>query len=111
MTSTCRSAIVSPQVARAHAAWELVVCPQATDIGLVGVHRRGHTVQDAETVQDAKHDLEAHSAVTALYTHQRLAIDACAVGQLVLRQAAKLAPRLHVAADVAQGASNRERWR
>jgi hypothetical protein len=109
MTSTSRSAIVSPQVAWTHTARKLVICPQATDIGLVGVHRCGHTVQDAETVQNAKYDLKAHAAVAVLHTHQRLAIDACAVGQLVLGQAAQLSPRLHVAADVAQGAPDRER--
>jgi hypothetical protein len=109
MTATSRSAIVSPKVAWAHTARKSVVCPQATDIGLVWIHRRGHIVQDAETVQNAKYDLKAHAAVAAFNAHQRLAIDACAVGQLVLRQAAQLAPRLHVAADIAQGAPDWER--
>jgi hypothetical protein len=86
----------------------MLVRPQATDIGLVGVHRRGHAIQDAETVQNAKYVLKAHAALAVLHAHQRLAIDACAVGQLVLGQAAQLAPRLHVAADVAQGAPDRE---
>src|SRR4051794_24650927 len=110
MTSTSRSAIVPPQLAWVHAAWKLLVCPQAPHIGLVRIHRRGHAVQDTETVQDAKDDPEAHSAVAALHTHQRLAIDACPVGQLILGQAAELAPRLHVTTDVAQRAPHREGW-
>jgi hypothetical protein len=111
MTSTSRSAIVSPQVAWADTAWKLFVCPQAPNIGPKGVNRRGHAVEDSETVKDTQHDLEAHSAVAPLDAHQRLTIDAGSVGQLVLGQAAQLAPRLHMAADVAQRAPDRKRGR
>ena len=62
-------------------------------------------------MQDAKYDLEAHSAVAALDAHQRLAVDAGSVGQLILGEAAQLAPRLHMAADVAQRAADGKRGR
>jgi hypothetical protein len=111
MISTSRSAIVSSQVAGADTAWKLVVCPQAADIGPIGVNRGGHAVEDSKTVKDTQYDLKAHSAVAALDAHQRLTVDAGSVGQLVLGQTAQLAPRLHMAADVAQRAPDRKRRR
>jgi hypothetical protein len=111
MTSTSRSAIVSPHVAWADTAWKLLVCSEAPDISLEGVNRRGHAVEHSETVKNSQYDLEAHTAVAALDAHQRLTIDAGSVGQLVLGQAAQLAPRLHVAADVAQRAPHGQRGR
>ena len=62
-------------------------------------------------MEDAKYDLEAHAAVAALDAHQRFAIDAGPVSELVLRQAAKFPPRLDVASDFAQRAADWERRR
>jgi len=111
MTSISRSAIVSARLAGADAAWELVICPQAPDIRRIGVNRRGHLIESSEAVKDSKHDLKAHCTVAALDAHQRLTIDAGPVGQLVLGQAAQLAPRLHMATNVAQRAPDGKRGR
>jgi hypothetical protein len=109
MTSTSWSAIVSTHVACSDTAGKLFVGPQTPEVGPHRVNGRGQAVEDSEPMKDAKDDLKAHSAVAAFDSHQRLAIDAGAVGQLVLRQAAELAPRLHMAADVAQHAPDRNR--
>jgi hypothetical protein len=108
-TSTSWSATVSTQVSWSDPAGELLVGTQTPDIGLVGIDRFRNLGQHAEGVQRPEGDPDADGTVSTLDADDRPARDACSVGDLRLRQAAKLPPRLDVTAELAERAPHRER--
>jgi hypothetical protein len=82
---------------------------QAADVSLVGIQGAVKRVENTQAAHHAEQRLNTHPTVAALQAADRVSVHTRAIGQLRLRETAKLAPPGEIASDLAKRPTNRRR--
>jgi hypothetical protein len=97
---------IAGQSLGAHASRQLLISPKSPDVTLVRVECARDAFDDAQGPEDSQDVLQAHAAIAAFQPADRVAMYSGSVGELGLRQAAKLAPRRQIVGDLSQRTAN-----